>query len=187
MRGRDVRQVLGIERQAFPDDPWTPESGHGWLTRATRGGQARHARRLAGLIRFVRLNQAGSLVRHVRLLALNQPPGRRYIVAEADGGEVAGFACLDVADGAEASIPVIAVRPDRQGQRIGTNLLTELITMATAEGCRGVSLYVRADNPGGRRLYRRTGFAEMTVRPGFYQPSGTDAVVMRLSVPEDNA
>jgi ribosomal protein S18 acetylase RimI-like enzyme len=184
IRGRDVRQVLGIERQAFPDDPWTPESVNGWLARATRGGRARHATRLAGFIRFVRLNQAGSFVRLIRLLALNQPPGLRYVVAEADGGEIAGFACLSTAGGAEARIPVIAVRPDRQGQKIGTELLTELTAMAAAGGCRDISLYVRADNSRGHRLYRRTGFTEVAVQPGFYQPSGTDAVMMRLSVPK---
>jgi amino acid adenylation domain-containing protein len=184
MRGRDVRQVLGIEREAFPVDPWTPESVHGWLARATRGGRARHATRLASLIRFVRLNQAGSLIRLIRLLVLNQPPSLRYIVAEADGGEIAGYACLSAAGGAEASIPMIAVRAHRQGQKVGTELLTELITMASAGGCRSISLYVRADNSRARRLYRRTGFTEVAVQPGFYQPSGTDAVVMRLPVPK---
>ncbi len=183
MRGRDVRQVLGVERQAFPDDPWTPESVHGWLARASNGGRARHATRLASFIRFLRLNEAGSLIRFIRLIVLNHPPARRYVVREADGGEIAGYACLSTAGGAEASIPIIAVRPDRQGQKIGTELLTELIGMATAAGCRNISLYVRADNPLARHLYRRSGFTEVAVRPGFYQPSGTDAVVMRLTVP----
>jgi ribosomal-protein-alanine acetyltransferase len=193
MRGRDVWQVLAIERQAFPDDPWTAVTVKRWLARVTRGGRGRHATRLARFIRFIRLNQAISLitltrvtltrVTLTRLLALGQPPDLRYVVAEAEGGEIGGYACLRVA-GAEASIPMIAVRPGRQGQGIGTDLLMELIAMATAGGCRGIFLFVRADNSRARRLYRRAGFTETGVRPGFYQPSGTDAIVMRLSVPD---
>ena len=183
MRGRDVLQVLAIERQAFPDDPWTTVTAKGWLARALRGGRARPAPRLAEFIRFIRLNEAINLVKLVRLLVLGQPPGLRYVVAEAEDCEVAGYACLSVADGAEASIPLLAVRSDRQGQRVGTDLLTELIAMATEAGCREVSLFVRADNSRARHLYRRTGFSEADVRPGFYQPSGTGAVVMRLPIP----
>jgi [ribosomal protein S18]-alanine N-acetyltransferase len=179
MRGRDVRQVLAIEWQAFPDDPWTAVTAKGWLARATAGGGARHAAGLARFIRFIRLHRAIGLIKLTCLLALDQPPGLRYIVAEAEDGEIAGYACLCTVRDGEASIPMIAVRPDRQGQKIGTHLLSELIALAAAGGCRDVSLYVRADNPGARRLYRRTGFTEVGVRPGFYQPSGTDAIVMR--------
>jgi ribosomal protein S18 acetylase RimI-like enzyme len=78
---------------------------------------------------------------------------------------------------------MIAVRPDRRGEGIGTALLDRLLTTAAARGCREVLLCVRADNPRARELYRRTGFTETGVRPGFYQPSGADAIVMRVSCP----
>jgi ribosomal-protein-alanine N-acetyltransferase len=35
------------------------------------------------------------------------------------------------------------------------------------------------DNPRASGLYQRRGFAEIGVRRGYYQPSGTDAIVMR--------
>jgi ribosomal-protein-alanine acetyltransferase len=184
MRGHDVPQVLAIEWQAFPDDPWTALTRNGRLARATRDGRARGATGLARFLRLIRLNQAYSLVKLIRLLVLDQPPGLTYIVAEAEDGKIAGYACLSAPPGGEASIPMIAVRPDRQGQKIGTNLLKELIARAAAAGCRDVSLYVRADNPGARHLYRRTGFTEVDVQPRFYQPSGTDAIVMSLPVPD---
>lgn len=183
IRGRDVRHVLAIEWQAFPEDPWTALTVNGWLARATRGGQASHATGLARFIRFMRLNQAIGFIKLTCLLVLDQPPGLSYIVAEAEDGEIAGYACLSAGASGEASVPMIAVRPDRQRQQIGTELLTNLIAMAMAGGCRDLSLYVRADNPGARRLYSRTGFTEAGVKPGFYQPSGTDAVVMRLQLP----
>ena len=40
-------------------------------------------------------------------------------------------------------------------------------------------LEVRADNTRAQRLYRWCGFAEIGIRRGYYQPSGTDAIVMR--------
>ncbi len=182
MCGRDVWQVLAIERQAFPDDPWTALTVNGWLARATRAGRARHATRIARFIRFIRLNETVNLVKLIRLLLLDQPTGLRYVVAEAADGEIVGYACLS-AHGTEATIPMIAVRPDSQRRRIGTDLLMELIAMAAAGGCHDISLFVRADNSRARRLYGRTGFTEAGIQPGFYQPSGTDAVVVRLSIP----
>ena len=179
MCGRDVWQVLAIERQAFPDDPWTALTVNGWLARATRAGRARHATRIARFIRFIRLNETVNLVKLIRLLLLDQPTGLRYVVAEAADGEIVGYACLS-AHGTEATIPMIAVRPDSQRRRIGTDLLMELIAMAAAGGCHDISLFVRADNSRARRLYGRTGFTEAGIQPGFYQPSGTDAVVVRL-------
>ena len=73
-----------------------------------------------------------------------------------------------------------AVRDDHQGEGIGTALLTDLIAAAAVRGCRDIFLDVPADNIRARLLYRRTGFIEVGVRPNYYQPSGTEAAVMRL-------
>ena len=182
-RGRDVRQVLAIEWQAFPDDPWTALTRKGWLARVTRGGRARHATALARLIRFMHVTQAYTLVKLILLLVRDQQEGLNYFVAETKDGEIAGYACLSPAAGGEAHVSMCAVRADRRGQMIGTKLLIELIAIATARGCQHVSLYVRADNPRARRLYQRLGFTEVGVQPGFHQPSGTDAIVMRMPLP----
>jgi ribosomal protein S18 acetylase RimI-like enzyme len=79
-------------------------------------------------------------------------------------------------------VQMIAVPSDR-GEGIGTALLDRLLATATARGCREVVLYVRADNPRAQEMYRRTGFTETGARPGLYQPSGTDAIVMLVSCP----
>lgn len=112
---------------------------------------------------------------------LGQPGTRYYIVAEADG-VIAGYAGLSTA-GNQADVQTIAVRADRQGMGIGTALLRELIAAARNRGCRELFLDVRADNDRARRLYRRTGFAEVGVRRGYYQAAGVDAIVMRLRIP----
>jgi ribosomal-protein-alanine N-acetyltransferase len=45
-----------------------------------------------------------------------------------------------------------------------------------------VGLEVRADNVGAQRMYQRFGFEHIGVRKGYYQPSGTDAVLMVLNL-----
>jgi [ribosomal protein S18]-alanine N-acetyltransferase len=107
---------------------------------------------------------------------------RYYIVAEADE-VVVGYAGLSTAGGDQGDVQTIAVRADRQGEGIGTALLAELITVAESRGCRELFLDVRADNARAQRLYRRTGFTDIGVRRGYYQPSGADAIVMCLRLP----
>lgn len=182
LRGGDVWQVLTIERRAFPEDPWTTATAGGWLVRITRGGRAGYTGRLARFIRFARVNEAIGLVRLARLVALKRPASLCCLVAEADGA-IAGYACLDAVSGGEADLQMIAVRTDRRDEGIGTALLSRLIATAAARRCPEIFLYVRASNHRARLLYRRTGFADADVKPGYYQPSGTDAIVMRLPIP----
>ena len=114
------------------------------------------------------------------------PPGTRYyLVAECDG-ELAGYGgLLGAPGGGQADVVTLAVAADRWGQGIGTALLTGLLGEAAQRGCRDVFLEVRVDNDRAQRLYRRNGFADVGIRRGYYQPSGTDALVMRrvMTVP----
>jgi [ribosomal protein S18]-alanine N-acetyltransferase len=103
--------------------------------------------------------------------------GHHYLVA-LDGDCVVGYAGLSVT-GAEAWIQNIAVRQDRQHRGIGRSLLEALLVEADRRGARPVLLEVAVDNAKAQRLYDRYGFAPVGVRRGYYQPSNTDAVVMR--------
>ena len=181
LRGGDLLEVLAIVRQVFPEDSWTLETAKGWLARSPLGAQARNAARFEQFIRLARLGEIVNLVRLAGVAALGRPATRYCIVADADG-MIAGYACLNAVAGGQGDVQTIAVRGDRQGEGIGTVLLADLIATAAARGCRDVSLDVRADNARARLLYRRTGFTEAAVRPGYYQPSGADAVVMRLRI-----
>ena len=58
-------------------------------------------------------------------------------------------------------------------------LLIALLDEARRRGVAHVDLEVKADNDTARRLYERHGFVEIAVRRNYYQPSGTDAIVMR--------
>ena len=108
--------------------------------------------------------------------------GRYYLVAE-DAGGLVGYAGLLSPGGGQADVLTMAVAKDRWGQRIGAMLLDSLVAEAARQGCTEVFLEVRVDNDRAQRLYRSRGFAGIGVRRGYYQPSGTDALVMQLSLP----
>ena len=101
---------------------------------------------------------------------------RHYLVAE-DEGAVVGYAGLIAYDD-EAHVATIGVAAARQGEGIGARLLDALLAEADRRSP-VVLLEVRADNELAQGLYRRRGFTEIGRRPRYYQPSNTDAVVMR--------
>ncbi|MDK3256244.1 ribosomal protein S18-alanine N-acetyltransferase [Blastococcus capsensis] len=107
---------------------------------------------------------------------LSQTGTRHYLVAE-DDEAVVGYAGLIAYDD-EAHVATIGVAAARQGEGIGALLLDALLAEADRRSP-VVLLEVRADNETAQGLYRRRGFAEVGRRRGYYQPSGTDAVVMR--------
>lgn len=109
-----------------------------------------------------------------------QPVSRYYLVAEV-GGVIAGYAGL-MAAGDQADVVTIAVSSERWGQGIGSQLLAELLAEAVRRRCTEVFLEVRADNERAQQLYRWWGFTDVGIRRGYYQPSGTDAIVMRLEL-----
>lgn len=106
-----------------------------------------------------------------------QPASRYYLVAE-DGPQIIGYAGL-LAAGSQADVLTIAVAASSWGQGIGSDLLEALFAEAVRRGCTEVFLEVRADNERAQRLYHWWGFADVGIRHGYYQPSGTDAIVMR--------
>ena len=110
---------------------------------------------------------------------LRRTDTRHYLVAE-DVSGVVGYAGL-IAYPEEAHIATIGVTGTRQGEGIGAQLLDTLLAEADTRS-QVVLLEVRADNETARALYRRRGFAEIGRRRGYYQPSGTDAVVMSREV-----
>jgi [ribosomal protein S18]-alanine N-acetyltransferase len=109
------------------------------------------------------------------------PATRYYLVAEGAAGQIVGYGGLLVA-GVQADVVTLAVAADHWGEGIGTALLEGLIGETTRRGCRELFLEVRVDNDRAKRLYRRHGFEGIGLRPGYYQPSGTDALVMRRPI-----
>src|SRR5216684_2892543 len=113
-----------------------------------------------------------------------QPRSRYYLVAD-DDGLITGYAGLLVA-AAQADVLTIAVAADRWGRGTGSALLEALLAEAARRGCTEVFLEVRTDNMRAQQLYLRYGFTQIGVRRGYYQPSGTDALVMRKGLSPDS-
>ncbi len=112
-----------------------------------------------------------------------------YLVGlDADGAstEIAGYAGLLCPSGAaDADIQTIAVAESARGRGLGRQLMQRLLAEAATRRAKTVFLEVRADNPVAHGLYVSLGFADIAVRPAYYQPDGVDAIVMRaeLSAP----
>jgi ribosomal-protein-alanine N-acetyltransferase len=153
MEPADLTDVMALEHDLFPDDPWTaqmfaeevvqPETSRLYLVAETRTA-----------------DQADQ--------------------ADQAGRDMAGYAgMMFVPGGVQADVLTIAVARAYWGKGIGSALLGELLRAARDRGCEEVFLEVREDNPRARGLYQRRGFEEIGVRRGYYQPSGVDAIVMR--------
>jgi ribosomal-protein-alanine N-acetyltransferase len=103
--------------------------------------------------------------------------GNFYLIALADN-EIVGYAGLSV-NGREAWVQNIAVRRDRQRHGTGRTMLEALLAEARKRDAGTVLLEVAVDNAPAQRLYEGYGFEQVGVRRGYYQPSNTDALVMR--------
>jgi [ribosomal protein S18]-alanine N-acetyltransferase len=102
---------------------------------------------------------------------------RTYVAAESSDGALLGWAGVRVvAD--EAEILTVGVVPHARRRGIARMLLAVLLDTARSKGARTAYLEVRTDNGPARTLYAREGFAELGVRPGYYDAGRADAVVM---------
>jgi [ribosomal protein S18]-alanine N-acetyltransferase len=111
---------------------------------------------------------------------LAQRDTRLYLVEDfGNEAEVSAYAGLCAYPPHEAYVQTIAVAPRAQQKGTGTALLVALIDEARLRGVAHIDLEVRADNEGAQRLYRQHGFTKIAIRRRYYQPSGTDAIVMR--------
>jgi ribosomal-protein-alanine N-acetyltransferase len=108
-----------------------------------------------------------------------------YLVAfpPDEPARIVGYAgLLAPRGGTDGDIQTIAVSESARGQGLGRALMITMIDECRRRGVNELFLEVRADNPVARGLYDALGFAEIAVRPGYYQPDGVDAIVMRLAV-----
>ena len=157
----DLVDVIALEYELFPDDPWTPEMF------ADEVAQPPDSRLY--LIAEAEAGDGG-----VRQSDIMTGRGAAWPPV------MAGYAGMMFIPGApQADVLTIAVRSPYWGRGIGSALLAALLGAARDRGCAEVFLEVRADNPRAHGLYLRRGFTEIGVRRGYYQPSGMDAIVMR--------
>lgn len=104
-----------------------------------------------------------------------------WILREA--GRLAGFiVTMPAVD--EVHLLVIGVAPERQRRGLGRALLAHAIAAARQAGMTRMLLEVRPSNDTAIAFYRRTGFAEIGRRKGYYpaEHGREDAIVMALAL-----
>jgi len=157
----DLVDVLALEHEVFPEDPWSPEMF------ADEVAQPPESR----LYLLAEADGGDGGVADHEIVS-----GRRA----ATGAAMAGYAGLMfVPGGAQADVLTIAVRPAYWGKGIGSALLDALVDAARDHDCTEMFLEVRVDNARAHGLYLRRGFEDIGIRRGYYQPSGVDAITMR--------
>ena len=113
-------------------------------------------------------------------------PNCVYFVAEAaetDITTVIAYAGLLCPPGSgEADVQTIAVNPEYRSHGLGRQLMLLLLEQAAERRAKNIFLEVRADNERAIALYESLGFAEIGIRPGYYQPEGVDAVMMKATI-----
>ena len=99
------------------------------------------------------------------------------------GNELLGYFILLVAAG-EGHLLNLSVAAARQRSGHGSALLVEAMRMARARGAQHLFLEVRPSNLGAKALYRRFGFRQVSVRPGYYPAHAgrEDALVLTLAL-----
>lgn len=107
-------------------------------------------------------------------------PNCVYLVAENADGVIAYAGLLCPEGSGDGDIQTIAVIPEARTSGLGRALMTELMAAAAKRKAHRIFLEVRADNAHAIALYESLGFEEIAIRPGYYQPEGVDAIVMKF-------
>lgn len=84
----------------------------------------------------------------------------------------------------EAHLLNICVRPDKQRQGYGLEILTHVIEFARSCQATLIVLEVRASNWSAKKLYEWQGFNEMSIRRNYYpaEQGREDAILMGLDI-----
>ena len=80
----------------------------------------------------------------------------------------------------EGHITNIAVRPQDQGKKLGKLILHAMVQWAWENNLSHVTLEVRVNNHKAINMYKKAGFEDAGIRPGYYDNGGSDAMVMWL-------
>ena len=159
MQPADLRQVMAIERTAFPT-PWPASAYHHELTQND-------------LSTYVVLRQQSVQPRASRPRLFGRTlsrAARRVLPLLGYGGL---WMIVD-----EAHISTLAVHPGWRGRGLGELLLVSLIEVALLCGAAEVTLEVRVSNKVAQGLYRKHAFAQVGRRKAYYTDNREDALIM---------
>lgn len=100
-------------------------------------------------------------------------PSSIYLCCKSDS-EIVGFAGISIIlDTAELNN--IVIKKSQRGKGLSSLLLEELIKIAKSRGCKRINLEVAKSNEIAINLYKKFGFKQVGLRPGYY--NGIDALL----------
>jgi ribosomal-protein-alanine N-acetyltransferase len=101
-----------------------------------------------------------------RVLRSLRHPDTNAIVAVRDADR-AGFGIMKYGDD-EAHLLLLAVKPSHRRCGVASEMLAWLERSAEVAGVGRITLEARASNDGARAFYRRHGYAQAQLLPGYY-------------------
>ena len=104
---------------------------------------------------------------------------RLPLVAEINGEVAAYLMAWLVVDQLHILNIATAKRYLRMG--VASILLHEAARLGVGRNANEITLEVRESNHSAREFYRRWKFAEMGIRPGYYQDNGENAIIMTVA------
>ena len=114
--------------------------------------------------------------REAFLLELTKNILAKYIVVEVDGKVVGYGGIWLIID--EGHVTNIAVDKEYRGLGLGNKLLEGLIQLCIDRDIKHITLEVRKSNEVAKGLYKKYGFKECGIRPGYYTDNNEDAIIM---------
>ena len=82
----------------------------------------------------------------------------------------------------EGQIVSVAVKETHRKKGLGTKLIEAMVEHGKRDGISRFTLEVREDNTPARALYKKCGFVEVGVRPGYYDKPMCSAILMDLEM-----
>lgn len=121
--------------------------------------------------------------RNLFIQELNNPLARNLVakIKEPDRDDIGGYidywVVLD-----EVHLQHIATRKDLRRSGIASLLCAEMMMNALQEGAHYVTLEVRRSNIGAIKFYEKFAFEVKGVRPGYYDDTHEDALIMWVDI-----
>ena len=106
----------------------------------------------------------------------------KYLVAKVDNKVVGYVGIWFVVD--EGHITNVAVHEGYRGQKIGDQLIKELVEVCKNNKIVSMTLEVRASNVVAQNLYRKYGFKMAGIRKEYYSNNKEDAIIMWNDIKE---
>ena len=100
----------------------------------------------------------------------------KYLVAKIDNKVVGYVGIWFVVD--EGHITNVAVHEDYRGQKIGDQLIKELVQVCKNNKIISMTLEVRVSNVVAQNLYKKYGFKLSGIRKEYYSDNKEDAMIM---------